>query len=278
VRGRGAAEPPARDPGARHLRETLSVYGTEPVFVDGDDTPWSKAFLASAYASRGREGQVHERRRLEALMGTRRGTRCSTSRRAASRRSAPPARRACRTGRSRAWRSCCRCREGARDPAENVLAAWLDLEVASGNDAIASHSEIRKTAKLMGQFLPGTDFVTSGYSVDAARGQHLRRRQLRRRRPRGVDDVQRDWQVDAGSSRLPEDDAAGGSARRPARAGCKPCFAGAGLPAVTDARWRAPTDGCTRAGFCGPDRASGRRRRRSRGWTDRLGGRTSSAA
>ena len=33
--------------------ETLSVYGTEPVFVDGDDTPWSKAFLASAYASRG---------------------------------------------------------------------------------------------------------------------------------------------------------------------------------------------------------------------------------
>src|SRR4029077_726637 len=49
--------------------------------------------------------------------------------------------------------------------AENVIAAWLDLEVASGNDAIASHSQIRKTAKLMGQFLPGTDFVTSGYSV-----------------------------------------------------------------------------------------------------------------
>jgi hypothetical protein len=46
-----------------------------------------------------------------------------------------------------------------------VLAAMLGLEVASGNDAIASHSEIRKTAKLMGQFLPGTDFVTSGYSV-----------------------------------------------------------------------------------------------------------------
>ena len=33
--------------------ETISVYGTESVFVDGDDTPWSKAFLASAYASRG---------------------------------------------------------------------------------------------------------------------------------------------------------------------------------------------------------------------------------
>lgn len=33
--------------------ETISVYGTENVFVDGDDTPWSKGFLASAYASRG---------------------------------------------------------------------------------------------------------------------------------------------------------------------------------------------------------------------------------
>ena len=45
--------------------------------------------------------------------------------------------------------------------AENLIAAWLDLEVASGNDAIASHSPTRRTAKLMGQFLPGTDFVTS---------------------------------------------------------------------------------------------------------------------
>ncbi|HMQ56849.1 MAG TPA: propanediol/glycerol family dehydratase large subunit, partial [Anaerolineae bacterium] len=33
--------------------ETVSVYGTENVFIDGDDTPWSKSFLASAYASRG---------------------------------------------------------------------------------------------------------------------------------------------------------------------------------------------------------------------------------
>ena len=33
--------------------ETLSVYGTEKVFIDGDDTPYSKAFLNSAYASRG---------------------------------------------------------------------------------------------------------------------------------------------------------------------------------------------------------------------------------
>ena len=33
--------------------ETVSLYGTEPVFVDGDDTPYSEAILAAAYASRG---------------------------------------------------------------------------------------------------------------------------------------------------------------------------------------------------------------------------------
>src|SRR4051812_29526415 len=30
--------------------ETVSLYGTHEVFVDGDDTPWSKALLAAAYA------------------------------------------------------------------------------------------------------------------------------------------------------------------------------------------------------------------------------------
>src|SRR4029450_873142 len=29
--------------------ETVSVYGTERAFIDGDDTPWSKTWLASAY-------------------------------------------------------------------------------------------------------------------------------------------------------------------------------------------------------------------------------------
>ena len=38
--------------------ETVSLYGTEQVFVDGDDTPWSKAFLAAGYASRGLKMRV----------------------------------------------------------------------------------------------------------------------------------------------------------------------------------------------------------------------------
>ena len=88
--------------------------------------------------------------------------------------------------------------------AENVLAAWLDLEVASGNDAIASHSAIRKTAKLMGQFLPGTDFVTSGYSAMPRYDNMFGGGNY------DSDDLdewltfQRDWQVDAGIEPLDE--------------------------------------------------------------------------
>src|SRR5206468_12668238 len=91
--------------------------------------------------------------------------------------------------------------------AENVLAAWLDLEVASGNDAIASHSSIRKTAKLMGQFLPGTDFVTSGYSSmprydNMFGGGNYDSDDLEEWLT-----IQRDWQVDAGIEPLSEEDA-----------------------------------------------------------------------
>ena len=32
---------------------------------------------------------------------------------------------------------------------------------------MSSHSDMRKSAKLMTQFLPGTDFITSGYSLHA---------------------------------------------------------------------------------------------------------------
>jgi propanediol dehydratase large subunit len=49
--------------------ETLSVYGTDRAFRDGDDTPWSKAFLASAYASRGIKVRFTSGSGSEALMG-----------------------------------------------------------------------------------------------------------------------------------------------------------------------------------------------------------------
>jgi propanediol dehydratase large subunit len=55
--------------GLTSYAETLSVYGTEPAFVDGDDTPWSKAFLAAAYASRGVKIRFTSGTGSEALMG-----------------------------------------------------------------------------------------------------------------------------------------------------------------------------------------------------------------
>src|SRR5690606_24418927 len=49
--------------------ETVSVYGTERAFIDGDDTPWSKAFLATAYASRGIKMRCTSGAGSELLMG-----------------------------------------------------------------------------------------------------------------------------------------------------------------------------------------------------------------
>lgn len=46
---------------------------------------------------------------------------------------------------------------------ENLVAAMLDLEVASSNDQSFTHSDMRRTARTMLQFLPGTDFIFSGY-------------------------------------------------------------------------------------------------------------------
>jgi len=145
--------------------ETLSVYGTEGAFIDGDDTPWSKAFLASAYASRGVKVRFTSGTGSEALMGHSEGrsmlyleARCLLVTRGAG-----------SQGVQNGSISCVALPEslpgGVRVIlAENLLASMLNLEVASGKDALASHSDIRKTAKLMCQFIPGTDFVHSGYS------------------------------------------------------------------------------------------------------------------
>jgi len=152
--------------GLTSYAETLSVYGTESAFRDGDDTPWSKAFLASAYASRGIKVRFTSGTGSEALMGHSEGksmiyleTRCLMAIKGAG-----------SQGVQNGSISCIALPEslpgGVRGVlAENLIAALLDLEVASGNDAMASHSEIRKAAKLMLQFLPGTDFIFSGYSL-----------------------------------------------------------------------------------------------------------------
>ena len=222
--------------------ETLSVYGTEPVFVDGDDTPWSKAFLAAAYASRGVKVRFTSGTGSEALMGHAQGlsmlyleARCLAVIRAAGSQGVQNGSISCVAlvlsvpGGTRAIL------------AENALAAWLDLEVASGNDAIASHSAIRKTAKLMGQFLPGTDFVTSGYSVMPRSDNTFGGGNF------DADDldewttVQRDWQVDAGIEPLAEDAAA--AVRERAARAVQAVFGELGLPPISDAEVRAAAYG-----------------------------------
>jgi propanediol dehydratase large subunit len=222
--------------------ETLSVYGTEPVFVDGDDTPWSKAFLGGAYASRGVKVRFTSGTGSEALMGYAQGlsmlyleARCVSVVRAAGAQGVQNGSISCVAlvlsvpGGTRAIL------------AENVLAAWLDLEVASGNDAIASHSAIRKTAKLMGQFLPGTDFVTSGYSVMPRHDNTFGGGNY------DADDldewltIQRDWQVDAGIEPVADDEVMR-VRERGARA-IQAVFSELGLPAITDAEVEAATTG-----------------------------------
>ncbi|MBN1582492.1 MAG: propanediol/glycerol family dehydratase large subunit [Anaerolineae bacterium] len=190
--------------------ETLSVYGSEKAFVDGDDTPWSKAFLGAAYASRGVKTRFTSGTGSEALMGHAEGrsmlyleARCLLITRGVG-----------SQGTQNGSISCIALPEslpgGVRAVlAENLIAMMLGLEVASGNDALSSHSEMRKTAKLMLQFIPGTDFVTSGYGSiprydNMFGGGNFDATEY--------DDwyvLQRDMQVDGGITPVREDDVIG---------------------------------------------------------------------
>ena len=152
--------------GLTHYAETVSVYGTEQVFVDGDDTPWSKAFLASAYASRGLKMRFTSGTGSEVQMGYAEGKsmlyleiRCIMVTKGAG-----------VQGLQNGSISCIgvpgAVPAGVRAVlAENVATVLNDLEVASGNDQTFTHSPIRNTARMLMQFLPGTDFIFSGYSA-----------------------------------------------------------------------------------------------------------------
>lgn len=133
--------------------ETISVYGTEPVFTDGDDTPWSKGILASAYASRGLKMRFTSGTGSEVQMGYAEGksmlyleSRCIFITKAAGVQGLQNGSISC-IGIPGAVPS------GIRAVlAENLIAVMLDLEVASGNDQTFSHSDIRRTARLLMQF------------------------------------------------------------------------------------------------------------------------------
>jgi propanediol dehydratase large subunit len=146
--------------------ETVSVYGTEAVFMDGDDTPWSKAFLASCYASRGLKMRFTSGTGSEVQMGYAEGksmlyleSRCIYITKAAGSQGIQNGSVSC-VGVPAAVPS------GVRAIlAENLIAMALDLECASSNDQTFTHSDLRRTARSLMQLVPGTDFICSGYSA-----------------------------------------------------------------------------------------------------------------
>jgi propanediol dehydratase large subunit len=144
--------------------ETVSVYGTEKSFIDGDDTPWSKAFLAASYASRGIKMRCTSGAGAELLMGYHEKksllyleARCLCLQRAMGVQGT-------QNGGIDGAPVTCSVPGGMRElMAENLIAVWLDLECASGNDARPTESEIRVGAKIMPYLIAGSDLICSGF-------------------------------------------------------------------------------------------------------------------
>lgn len=152
--------------GLTSYAETVSVYGTEAVFMDGDDTPWSKAFLASCYASRGLKMRFTSGTGSEVQMGYAEGksmlyleARCQFITKGAGSQGTQNGSVSC-VGVPAAVPG------GIRAIlAENLIGMMLDLECASSNDQTFTHSDLRRVARTLMQLVPGTDFICSGYGA-----------------------------------------------------------------------------------------------------------------
>ena len=220
--------------------ETVSVYGTEQVFMDGDDTPWSKAFLASCYASRGLKMRFTSGTGSEVQMGYAEGksmlyleARCVYITKAAGSQGIQNGSVSC-VGVPAAVPS------GIRAIlAENLIAMALDLECASSNDQTFTHSDLRRVARTLMQFVPGTDFICSGYSSvpnydNMFAGSNW-----------DADDyddwliIQRDLKLDGGLVPVQEDDVI--AVRNKAAKALQAVFRSLGLTPVTDAEVEAAT-------------------------------------
>ena len=213
--------------------ETISVYGTEAVFTDGDDTPWSKGFLASAYASRGIKMRFTSGTGSEVQMGYAEGksmlyleARCIYIAKAAG-----------VQGLQNGSISCIGVPGGVPSGiravlAENLITTMLDLEVASGNDQTFSHSDMRRTARLLMQFLPGTDFVSSGYSATPNYDNMFAGSNTDAEDYDDYNIIQRDLKVDGGLRPVTEDQVV--AVRNKAARTLQALFEGLGLPPITD--------------------------------------------
>lgn len=220
--------------------ETLSVYGTETVLIDGGDTAYSKAFLASAYASRGIKIRFTSGTGSEVLMGNAEQksmlyleVRCLYLTKACGV-------QGIQNGSINAIPLVAALPNGFRAiAAENLIASMLNIEVAAGNDTAFTHSDFRRGVKLAMQFMPGTDYITSGYggipnldNVFAGSNEDCD----------DYDDwyvLQRDMKVDGGIKPIREEEAV--SVRNKAARVCQVVFRYLGLPEVTDEEVEAAT-------------------------------------
>ncbi len=220
--------------------ETVSVYGTEPVFIDGDDTPWSKSFLASAYASRGLKMRYTSGSGSEVLMGYAEGcsmlyleARCLFVTKGAGVQGIQNGSVSC-VGVPGAVPS------GVREIlAENLVAMMLDLECASSNDQTFTHSDLRRVARSLMQMIPGTDFICSGYSSTPNYDNMFAGSNWDAEDYDDWNIIQRDLRIDAGLKPVKEEDVV--RARNKAARAIQAVFDVLGLPEITDAEVEAAT-------------------------------------
>ena len=220
--------------------ETLSVYGTEKVFIDGDDTPYSKAFLNSAYASRGLKVRFTSGSGSEVLMGSSEKKsmlylecRCLFVTKGAGSQGIQNGSVSCIgvTGSVPA---------GIREVlAENLVAALLGLECASSNDQSFSNSDMGRTARTMLEFLPGTDFIFSGYAAEPNYDNMFAGSNFDAEDFDDYNVLQRDMQVDGGLKPVTEEEVI--RVRNKAARAVQAVFRNLGLSPVTDEQVEAVT-------------------------------------
>src|SRR5215210_1449616 len=213
--------------------ETVSLYGTESVFVDGDDTPYSKAILAAAYASRGVKMRVSSGAGAEVLMGG--AERCSMlylESRCVSLARAMGV-QGVQNGGIEGASVAASVPRGVRElMAENVMVMARNLEACTGNDALMSESDVRRTSRTLPILLAGSDFVCSGFGSIQRYDNMFGPSQWN---AEDLDDwlaMQRDWGVDGGLRTASPDDV--GRLRRRAAEACRDVYRWLGLADFTD--------------------------------------------
>src|SRR5215467_5303519 len=219
--------------GLTSYAETVSLYGTEQVFTDGDDTPWSKAFLTSAYASRGMKMRVSSGAGAEVLMAGAEGksmlyleARCAALARAIGAQGV-------QNGGIDGASVAAAVPRGLRElMAENLMAMMRNLESCSGNDALMSESDMRRTSRTLPIVLAGSDFMFSGFGSIQRYDNMFGPSNFN---AEDIDDflaMQRDWGVDGGLRTVPEDRIA--ELRREAAQLCRAVYQHLGLADFTE--------------------------------------------